>query len=270
MTYNKIRKIIFYFNYKLLRKLRIFLNKDQIIYINNQKIFLPPGHLLSLYDQLYPKYDHFISKIVEKMEINKSVIDIGANVGDTLARFLKNNSELKYYSIEADDYFFKYLKKNKEENFTKFNDRVYIIKELVGYELVGNLTNTDTGTKSLVINKNGLKSKALDEIISENNIENIGLIKVDVDGYDHNVLLSGIKNIEKYKPYLFFEFMSENYDGYKLLLDKLNTLGYEEWTILNNYGDIIMENKNFEEAKKIIDISDKNKKYIDIFCKIKK
>ena len=45
--------------------------------------------------------------------------------------------------------------------------------------------------------------------------------------------------------------MSENYDGYKLLLDKLNTLGYEEWTILNNYGDIIMENKNFEEAKKL-------------------
>ena len=79
-----------------------------------------------------------------------------------------------------------------------------------------------------------------------------------------------LPNIEKYKPYLFFEFMSENYDGYKLLLDKLNTLGYEEWTMLNNYGDIIMENKKFEEAKKILNISHKNKKYIDIFCKIKK
>ena len=41
----------------------------------------------------------------------KSVLDIGANVGDTLFRFIDTNPKPNYFSIEADKYFFKYLKK---------------------------------------------------------------------------------------------------------------------------------------------------------------
>ena len=111
----KFTKIFFYKKYNFFRRLRLIFNIDQKINIYKLSLILPPGHLLSIYNYLYPKYDQFISKLVTKIDYNKSVIDIGANIGDTLFRLYQNNPKLRYYSIEADEYFFNYLKKNKKE-----------------------------------------------------------------------------------------------------------------------------------------------------------
>ena len=145
--------------------------------------------------------------------------------------------------------------------------KITLIKELVGMDLIGNLKDTTPGTKSFVENNDGLKTKKLDEIITEHNIRNIALIKVDVDGYDYNVLLSGINQIKKYKPILFFEFMSLNEFGYINLVNKLNDLGYKNWTVLNNYGEIIYENKDYTDILSLIKSGKKNKVYVDIYCK---
>jgi len=240
---------------------------DQKILINGQELILPPNHLLSIYDYLYPKYDKFISKLVINMKENESVIDIGANIGDTLARLINSNSKPKYYSIEADEYFFEYLKKNKEKIVSSTQNRITLIKELVGMDLIGNLSDTTPGTKSLVESSDGFKTKKLDQIIIEHNIKNIALIKVDVDGYDYNVLLSGMNQIKKYKPILFFEYMSLNELGYTDLINKLHEIGYKNWTALNNYGEIIFENKSYTDILRLIKSGETNKIYIDIFCK---
>jgi FkbM family methyltransferase len=220
-----------------------------------------------MYNYLYPKYDKFISELVVNINENESVIDIGANVGDTLVRLIGSNSKPNYYSIEADEYFFKYLKKNKEKIISNAQNRITLIKELVGLDLIGNLSSTTTGTKSLVINNNGLKTKKLDDIIVEYNIKNISLIKVDVDGYDYNVLLSGMDQIKKYKPILFFEYMSLNESGYVDLINKLNEIGYKNWAVLNNYGTIIFENKSYVDILNLIKSETKNNIILDIYCK---
>ena len=102
MYINKRKKIFFYYQYNFLRKIRILFKIDQKILISGQKLILPPGHLLTLYNYLYPKYDKFISELVVNINENESVIDIGANVGDTLIRLIGSNSKPNYYSIEAD------------------------------------------------------------------------------------------------------------------------------------------------------------------------
>jgi len=266
----KIKKIFFYYKYNFFRKIRILFKIDQKILINGQELILPPGHLLSMYNYLYPKYDKFISELVINIKKNESVIDIGANVGDTLVRLINSNSEPKYYSIEADEYFFKYLKKNKEKIISNTQNRITLINELVGIDLIGNLSNTTTGTKSLVESSYGLKTKKLDEIIIEHNIKNIVLIKVDVDGYDYNVLFSGMNQIKKYKPVLFFEYMSLNEFGYIDLINKLYEIGYKNWTALNNYGEIIFENKSYTDILRLIKSGTKNKIVLDIYCKWEK
>jgi len=263
----RFKKIFFYYKYNFFRKIRILLKIDQKILINGQELILPPNHLLSIYDYLYPKYDKFISKLVINMKENESVIDIGANIGDTLARLINSNSKPKYYSIEADEYFFEYLKKNKEKIVSSTQNRITLIKELVGMDLIGNLSDTTPGTKSLVESSDGFKTKKLDQIIIEHNIKNIALIKVDVDGYDYNVLLSGMNQIKKYKPILFFEYMSLNELGYTDLINKLHEIGYKNWTALNNYGEIIFENKSYTDILRLIKSGETNKIYIDIFCK---
>ena len=109
----KFSKSLFYLRYNLKRQLRIFFNIDQIIYIDKKKIILPPGHLLSLYESIYPKYDRFLPNVIREIKENEVIIDIGANIGDTLFRLLNINSKPYYYCIEADNFFFEYIKKNK-------------------------------------------------------------------------------------------------------------------------------------------------------------
>ena len=229
---------------------------------------LPPEHPLSMWTSLYKDYDNFLPKLVKEMNSNESIIDIGANVGDTLFRFIDTNSKPNYFSIEADKYFFKYLKKNKGLLEKDIQNRVTLINELVGNNLKGNLTQkSNLGSKFLVESPDGLETKSLDKIIINENIQNIKLIKVDVDGYDYNVLLSAMNEIKKNKPSLFFEYMSLNKTEYIELIKKLYEIGYSEWTIINNYGSAIFENKHYKDVLDYIDSEKNSEIIIDIYCK---
>ena len=226
-----------------------------------------------MYESIYPKYDRFLPNVIREIKENEVIIDIGANIGDTLFRLLNINSKPYYYCIEADNFFFEYLKKNKESLDTNVQNKIILIKTLVGDKLKGNLSETTTGTKSLIESDLGIKSKKLDDIIMEYKIKNIKLIKVDVDGYDYNILFSAINELKNNKPDIFFEYMPLDESGkknYLRLIEKLNEIGYSNWTMLDNYGSIIFENKSY------IDVIDKTKSTLikknvfDIYCKFKK
>ena len=83
----------------------------------------------------------------------------------------------------------------------------------------------------------------------------------------YNVLLSGMNQIKKYKPVLFFEYMSLNELGYVDLINKLNEIGYKNWSVLNNYGAIIFENKGYIDILNLIKLETKNNIILDIYCK---
>jgi FkbM family methyltransferase len=267
LSFKKIKKILFYFKYKLLKSIRILFKIDQKIKIGSRIMILPPGHPLSMWASLYKDYDNFLPKLVKRINSNESIIDIGANVGDTLYRFIDTNAKPDYFLIEADQYFFKYLKKNKELLEKEVQDRVTLINELVGKNLKGNLVEKyNLGSKSLVESPDGLEAKSLDEIIIDKNIQNIKLIKVDVDGYDYNVLLSAMNEIKKSKPILFFEYMSLNKAEYIELIKKLYEIGYSEWTIINNYGSVIFENRHYKDVLDYINLKKNGEIIIDIYC----
>ena len=279
--FRKFNKSLFYLKYNFKRQLRIFFNIDQIIYIDNKKIILPPGHLLSLYESIYPKYDRFLPTVIGKIKENEVIIDIGANIGDTLFRLLNINKRPYYYCIEADNFFFEYLQKNKKSLDVNIQNKIILIKTLVGDQLKGNLSETATGTKTLIESDLGIKSKKLDDIITEYKIKNIKLIKVDVDGFDYNILFSAINELKNNKPDIFFEYMPLDKlakKNYLRLIEKLNEIGYSNWTMLDNYGSIIFENKG------CIDVINKTKSttvfstysflikknIFDIYCKFEK
>lgn len=263
----KLKKSIFYLKYKILRKLRIIFNIDQILNINGKELILPPDHLLTLYEKIYPNYDKFLEKLL-KDKFNLNIIDVGANIGDTLIRILSDNNN--YYCVEPNDYFLKYLRINVNNNLDKHkNIKIKIINDLVGKELEGFLENKNgTATLSKVSRKSKKKySKELDEIISLNKIDKIDLIKTDTDGYDVNVLKSGFKAIKKFKPILFFEYQNIQSSQIKKYIDfitDLKSIGYDKFIILNNYGEIILKKNNIEEIKKIMT----GREVVDIYCSI--
>jgi len=186
---------------------------------------------------------------------------------------IQSNKKLHYYCIEADDFFFNYLNLNTKNFKKKFPYKIDLIKLLVGQKLLGKLIGSH-GTKSLLENsKNSdvnkvIKSKKLDEIIIKYNIKNISLIKCDVDGYDYNVILSGMNYIKKYTPDLFFEYHKLNESSqvnYINIINILFDIGYKNWTILNNYGKIIFKKINKYDLTTLIN---SNQKIFDIYCSV--
>ena len=63
-----------------------------------------------------------------------------------------------------------------------------------------------------------------------NHIADVGLIKIDTDGYEYNVVIGSRKTIERFKPILIVEFSKYNLKKYgynvKDLVRLLSKMGY--------------------------------------------
>jgi FkbM family methyltransferase len=208
-------------------------------------ILMPAEHALPEYKKFHKNYDRFLPHLVKYFNSAKyTVVDIGANIGDSLAGMIEKNSKLNFICIEADNDFFDYLKKNLQIIKKSFkNAKIKIIKEFVGKNITNVFLKGKNGTKKAEIKTNGegIKCLPLDKILG--NVSNIRLIKTDTDGFDYDVLNSSISIIKKNKPLIFFEYQFESkYKIYSYLktFKLLEKIGYCDWVIFDNYGTIIL------------------------------
>lgn len=206
-------------------------------------IELPANHLLADYQRRYPRYDKFLPHLARYLSPRDTVIDIGANVGDTLANMVESNRTAHYICIEPDDSFHNLLDQNVERMRSAITGlNVRTIKAFVG-KSVSNVTLEGTGgTKHAVVNKGGsVRSFALDELILD--ASSVRLLKSDVDGFDWDVLDSSMAVIENHKPMIFFE-CQHDYEyqqaGYARTLAALEQIGYHDWIVFDNFGEVVL------------------------------
>lgn len=217
--------------------------------IGKFEICVPPNHALPKYQFRFKLYDRFLPHLVKFLDSPGTIIDIGANIGDTTIAMLQNCKN-PIISIEPSDYFYKYLEKNISSLDKTLIDRVSLFKNLIGTsELSGSLDHTKKGTASInLVNSNPNNNFVkLDELIDHS--INISLLKVDTDGFDYDVLLSGKKTIEHSKPMIFWENEINNnlqFEGYKKLYAFLESIGYSYIYLFDNYGNILYEDNKFE------------------------
>ena len=241
---------------KIKKKLRALSNIPITYQYKNFSIKLPADHYLPDLKKSYPKYDRFLPHLSKYILKNETIIDIGANVGDTLAGMAEQNSTVNYICIEPDDSFFYLLEKNIIRIKNSVKDlNVQTIKALVGKNISDVTLVGKNGTKCAVIKKNGLiKSHLLDEIIL--NKKNIRLLKSDVDGFDYDVLDSSMSIIEKNKPIIFFEC---HYDfeyqklGYINTLRQLEIISYCYWIVFDNFGEVMVKTNDVSTIIQLID-----------------
>jgi FkbM family methyltransferase len=232
--------------YKIFNLIYKIFNLSKKHKYKNFSILMPAEHALPEYKKYHKNYDRFLPHLVKYFNSAKyTVVDIGANIGDSLAGMIEKNSKLNFICIEADNNFYDYLKKNLQiikKNIK--NAKVKIIKEFVGKNITNVFLKGKNGSKKAEINTNGeggIKCLPLDKILS--NVSNIRLIKTDTDGFDYDVLNSSISIIKKNKPLIFFEYYFENkYKIYSYLktFKLLERIGYCDWVIFDNYGTIIL------------------------------
>lgn len=246
-------------------------NEMMKIKIGKYQILLNGNHQLPDYMK-NPYYSTNLPRLamtVKEKYNNLMMIDVGANVGDTVA-FVRNKSYFPIVCIEGDNDFFKILK----TNLKNFKD-TYAFQHILGEkndkikaELKKNEGSSETAR---IYNSNLPNTTKLLEVITldsfmkiNSNFNKSKLLKIDTDGYDLKIIRGGLEYIKKTKPILFFEydtvFLDEQNDDGISTLKTLENLGYNDLVFYDNAGKFILSTKlsNHLLIKQIHNLIDKN------------
>lgn len=227
------------------------------IIVNGSPISLDYTHKLPDYQKRHPLYDRFLPHLVSYLTKDSVVIDVGANVGDTLSGMAGANPTLQYVCIEAADDFFADLKKNSEILKSRLNIlEVTLVKQFIGNDIDSVNLSGSGGTKHAEIG-GYIKSKTLYEVVSDLKIpvEKIRLIKTDVDGFDWDVIRSSYDLLGNH-PYIFFECQYDSIsqlNNYKDMFNELLKIGYANYSIFDNFGQYICTLNNSQNIVEFLD-----------------
>jgi len=243
-------------------------------------IELSPGHLLHEYQAVHPFYDKFPLFITKYLPEATYVIEVGANVGDTLASMVTGNSDLNYICIEADFDFFQFLCTNIKsmKSLCKFNVEALnvMVAQEIKYKSLEGLNGTKKGIEAL-LDDNFLSTLSLDDLFEERENCAVSLLMVDVDGFDFDVIKSARNIVEQSTPILFFEvtpLTEQNTEKYLKLMEDLESSGYFHWTVFDNFGNLILHDVPRDVAAQVLIYSliqnlEKGTRsiwYLDIYC----
>ena len=147
--------------------------------------------------------------LMEKFSISTpTIIDVGANYG-FISLALSSNlaKESSFFSFEPHpqlvDAFKKSLLKNNIKNIHIENVAVGDINSKIKINLLGQTSNIlETGVN--IVERIEVNQIVLDDFFRDNNIKP-DYVKIDVDGYELNVLKGLQDTINKYKPIIVVE-----------------------------------------------------------------
>ena len=218
----------------ILSKLLIFIFKKKKFTVSRNgikyKTYLDEGVDLGIF--LGIKNEKKLFSIKEYLNPKKKfdIIDIGSNIGSVtlpLANTFKNSI---IYSIEPTVYAFKKLKENVNLN-PSLKKRIKIFNYFISQnkkkiKFVHSSWKLDYHDKKHGIHRGSLKetfnkSISLDKLLKKNKTP-IKLIKIDVDGYELDVLKSAKRLLKKEKPIIYFELAPYLYKEMGYTVNHLN------------------------------------------------
>ena len=230
----------------LARRLVIRLLNDPTVEIDfhGQAIKLPLSHDLVVISVDYPGYATNLGKLaslVERKYGKSCLIDIGANVGDSVA-MVRAHSKLPILAIDGDPGYFSLLL----ENVSGIPD-VECCMALVGNgnsedQRVELLTTAGTARPVKAHSAGaGLATRRLTSILDDHPaFRSAGLVKIDTDGFDTLIIGSELEFFSNRKPIIFFEYdpsLFRDHDalGFQIL-QRLHSAGYESALLYDNLG----------------------------------
>lgn len=208
--------------------------------------------------QKHPQYNSQLGRlaeVIQKKYSNLGIIDVGANIGDTLA-IIKSKTDADYICIEGDPTVIQYLQLNAQQ----FRN-VKIIKSFLGdrVESAKFKIEKQGWNTTLIPNEEGQSSEleilTLDHVSNMiNKIDNFKLLKIDTEGYDTKIIRGGWSYIENVKPIIYIEYNRKNMDRINEngieIFEKLNSLGYLDLLIFESQGRFVLST-NLNEKKLI-------------------
>ncbi len=236
--------------WSLIRKSLIRLWKDPACFlpVHGRLLYLPLSHSLPfnlsqlpLYDSVFKRLGFFLRQKYGFI----SVIDVGANVGDTIAAFFdEKSSRDSFLGIEPYRHFREYLVRNWDGEA-----RVKILPYVcaAASQPAQNYRIVEThGTAEIFQSDTGvpLETRTLDEIVAEQPaFQKCNVVKVDTDGHDFEVIQGARKLLRANRPAVFFECAPLNHPNFIqeciATLEIFANAGYRSFIAYDNIGRLI-------------------------------
>lgn len=216
-------------------------------FIGKFKILVPFSHQLPFILKRSPYYSTNLARIakyVHEKYPDLKFIDIGANVGDSVA-LLRTEATFPILCIEGDDYFFSILKINA----SRFSD-IYLSKNYVGESTaIVNAVSIELGgtahLSSIETVGETINIKTISSVLDDNPLfRDAKMLKIDTDGFDNKIMRGSIDFLNIAKPIVFFEydpfFLSQQNDDGLSIFSTLSSIGYNKALIYDNNGELLL------------------------------
>ena len=224
-------------------------------------LFLPWSHSLPDFAKRRPYYGQNLVALARALGARQpegpiSVLDIGANVGDSAAQIMAA-TPAHVLCVEGDPYWARYLRMNLGAD-----SRVTIVEALLVPDDAGDHTakavRSSHGTTHFAIDSaasDGLPRLSVAELQrSHPALSPLRLVKSDTDGFDVMLVPAVADAFRHDGPALFFEYdpvlsrSATTADPYAMW-DHLGTLGYEHVAVWDNTGDALGRLRVHEAAE---------------------
>ena len=211
---------------------------------------LGDGHMLQLMQKYNPMYDRFVpylGMIADEKNIpNGIIVDIGANVGDTVAAFIRHTKS-NAICVEPTQKFYNLCKKNINGFGHEYTDRISLVNAYVSdVETTGFVSEVIDGTaiKRTTASDAEAPTYTLPNIVGQcgYDMEQLSVIKIDTDGYDADCIFSLGEELRNISPVIFWENQIDDISQYEKYVSMGNFLyksGYNDFFVFDNYGNYL-------------------------------
>ena len=245
---SRLRTRLYAYLWRFLIKTKI-LTDDPIVKvkIGNKQLLMKSSHNLPSLLLKLPYYDSALSRIAlfVKQKYNKlTMIDIGANIGDTVS-LITDVVQGNFLCVEPDGGYFELLKVNTQnlENvicekaiISLSDDNDVTTKTLAEVAGTAYLTNgTSEGSNTTL-------TTTIDSLVNKYpEFSQTNLLKIDTDGYDIKCIKSAVSLLTTTKPIIYIEFspwhlINIGSDDPLSLFEQLLSIGYSLALFYDNYG----------------------------------
>lgn len=242
--------IKFHFYYGLHNYLLRYYKGEYETTVHGAMMTMPAEHLLPVYVAMNPLQEKPVIDIAESIRQRDGflhLIDIGANIGDTILVIDQRVTIDKVLAIEGSDRFYPYLERNAKRLKSAAGctlEKIYL-SDIPGQKNVAK--SEDYGTGSLKVDPKGelYNFTTLDELItSKHPAVNWNLIKLDTDGFDFMIMRGARNFLSSSKTSVFFEFDPDSHRARNEdpidIFSFLKSCGFTTLTFYNNWGEKVI------------------------------
>lgn len=225
--------------------IKLFSDPTCSLSIHGRRLKLPLSHPLPDYLNQFPFQDRLpqrLSGYIHKKYGHLSCIDVGANIGDTIAAFYQRDTDT-FLGIEPNPTFNRLLADN-----WGWNRNVTVVPEAC--------SSSSGDGPSVIEEKNGTASilqteevvtrskRPLDAIVNDHpSAMSPNVIKIDTDGHDFEVIAGSEEVLSRNLPAVLFECVACDNTTYVedclRTLNSLQRIGYKRFLLYDNFGNLM-------------------------------